>query len=59
VVFRVVPTPRLTSEVAERLRTQLEGFLGPGVNVTLERVDRIPVEPSGKRWLVKSHLTAA
>ena len=59
VVFRLVPTPRLTSEVAERLRRELESFLGPGVAVTLERVDRIPVEPSGKRWLVKSHLPAA
>jgi phenylacetate-CoA ligase len=59
VVFKVVPTPRLTSEVAERLRTQLETFLGPGLHVTLERVDRIPVEPSGKRWLVKSGLTGA
>jgi phenylacetate-CoA ligase len=58
IVFRLVPTPRLTSEVAERLRTELESFLGPGVAVALERVDRIPVEPSGKRWLVKSHLPA-
>jgi phenylacetate-CoA ligase len=56
VVFKLVPTPRLTSEVAARLRAQLTTFLGPGVDVVLERVDRIPVEPSGKRWLVKSHL---
>jgi phenylacetate-CoA ligase len=59
VAFRVVPTSRLTSEVAEKLRIELEAFLGPGVAVTLERVDRIPVEPSGKRWLVRSHLPAA
>jgi hypothetical protein len=58
VVFKLVPTPRLTSEVAARLRAQLTTFLGPGVDVVLERVDRIPVEPSGKRWLVKSHLPA-
>jgi phenylacetate-CoA ligase len=59
VLFKVVPTSRLTSDAAAWLRAQLEAFLGPGVEVTVERVDRIPVEPSGKRWLVKSRLTAA
>jgi phenylacetate-CoA ligase len=56
VVLKVVPTSRLTGAIADGLRTQLEHFLGPGVAVTLERVDRIPVERSGKRLLVKSSL---
>jgi phenylacetate-CoA ligase len=56
VAFMVVPTSRLTAGVAESLRAQLEGFLGPGVSVTMESVDRIPVEPSGKRLLVKSRM---
>jgi phenylacetate-CoA ligase len=59
VLFKVVPTRHLTPGVAEWLRTRLEGFLGPGVHVTVERVERIPVEPSGKRWLVKTGLPAA
>jgi phenylacetate-CoA ligase len=56
VTFMVVPTARLTADAADRLRSQLEGFLGPGVTVTLERVERIPIESSGKRLLVKSRM---
>jgi phenylacetate-CoA ligase len=56
VVFTVVPTARLTAAVADTLRAQLEGFLGPGMTVTVQSVDRIPVEPSGKRFLVKSRI---
>jgi phenylacetate-CoA ligase len=59
VAFRVVPTARLTPERVDWLRAELEGFLGPGVSVTVERVERIPVEASGKRLLVRSDVAAA
>jgi len=59
VAFKVVPTARLTPDRVDWLRAELEGFLGPGVSVTVDQVDRIPVEASGKRLLVRSHLAAA
>jgi phenylacetate-coenzyme A ligase PaaK-like adenylate-forming protein len=59
VAFRVVPTARLTPERVDWLRAELEGFLGPGVSVTVEQVERIPVEASGKRLLVRSDVAAA
>ena len=59
VVFRVVPTARLTPDRVDWLQVELESFLGPGVTVTVERVDRIPVETSGQRLLVRSNLAAA
>lgn len=52
----VVPTPRFTPGFAGKLRGELETFLGPGVSVNIEPVDRIPQEPSGKRLIIKSHL---
>jgi phenylacetate-CoA ligase len=59
VKFAIVPTPRFTPEYGARLREQLTGFLGSSMQVELELVHRIPVEPSGKRLLVKSRLDAA
>jgi phenylacetate-CoA ligase len=56
VTLRVVPTARFTSEFARMLRGDLEAFLGPGVRIVLESVDRIPLESSGKRLIIKSHL---
>jgi phenylacetate-CoA ligase len=59
VLFRVVPTARLTPDRVDWLRAELEGFLGPGVSVIVEPVARIPVEASGKRLLVRSDVAAA
>jgi phenylacetate-CoA ligase len=59
VVFRVVPTARLTPDRVNWLQAELEEFLGPGVSVTVEQVERIPVEASGKRLLVRSDVAAA
>jgi phenylacetate-CoA ligase len=56
VTLRVVPNVRFTTEFAETLRVELEAFLGSGVAVAIELVDRIPLEPSGKRLIIKSHL---
>src|SRR5262249_29771333 len=49
----VIPTDRFTPEFGEKLRADLEAFIGPGMRVTIELVDRIPLEASGKRLLVK------
>jgi phenylacetate-CoA ligase len=57
VMLRVVPTSRFTPEFARRLQGELAAFLGPGVRVAIEPVDRIPLEPSGKRLIIKSLLT--
>jgi phenylacetate-CoA ligase len=53
VVLRVVPTAHFTTEFAATLRREFENFLGRGAQVGIEVVDRIPVEPSGKRLIIK------
>ena len=58
-VLRIVPTPRFDAQVARTMRDELETFLGPGVAVSLETVGRIPIEPSGKRLVIKSSLPTA
>jgi len=58
VQLQVVPTARFTPEFASKLRADLEAFLGPGITVTIEPVDRIPLEPSGKRLIIKPYLPA-
>jgi phenylacetate-CoA ligase len=55
--LRVVPTAQYTSEFARMLQGKLEAFLEPGLNITVEPVDHIPREPSGKRLIIKSLLT--
>jgi phenylacetate-CoA ligase len=59
VVLRIVPTARFTTEFAAELERALEEFLGPGVRVTVETVERIATEASGKRLVIKSALTPA
>jgi phenylacetate-CoA ligase len=56
VTLRIVPTPRFTPAFGATLRRELESFLAPGVAVTVERVDGIPLEPSGKRLIIKSEM---
>ena len=56
VVLRIVPTPRFTPEFGRRLERELADFLGPGLGVRVETVDRIRAEPSGKRLVIKSAL---
>jgi phenylacetate-CoA ligase len=55
-VLRIVPTSHWTADLAETFERGLEEHLGPGLRVTLETVDRIAPEPSGKRLVVKSEL---
>jgi phenylacetate-CoA ligase len=56
VVVSIVPTPRFSAQFAAKLEAALAGFLGPGMQVDIQAVDRIAVEASGKRLLVKSYL---
>ncbi len=56
VTLRIIPTSRFSSEFATRLRRELESFLGPDVSVAIELVDQIPLEPSGKRLIIKSRV---
>jgi phenylacetate-CoA ligase len=54
VTLLVVPTSRFSSDVAQWLRSRFQTFLGPGVAATLEVVDRIDREPSGKRLVIRT-----
>jgi phenylacetate-CoA ligase len=54
VVLRIVPTARFDPAVGRRMRDAFEAFLGPGMSASLEVVDRIPAEPSGKRLIIRS-----
>lgn len=54
VVLAVVPIGAFTAADGDRLAAAFAGFLGPGVAVRVEAVERIEPEPSGKRLLVKS-----
>jgi phenylacetate-CoA ligase len=53
VVLRLVPSARFTSEAGRALQRDLEEFFGPATRVSIEVVDRIPLEASGKRLIVK------
>ena len=56
VTLRIVPTPRFTPAFGVTLRRELESFLAPGMAVTVECVDGIPLEPSGKRLIIKTEV---
>lgn len=58
VVLRVVLAPRYDRAFEEGMRRALEAFLGPGLAVRIECVDAIPVEPSGKRLIIRGLLGA-
>ena len=54
VTLRVVPTSRFTPGFRASLERGVEEFLGPSMTVTVEPVSAIPLEPSGKRLIIKS-----
>ena len=54
VVLDVVPAVGFTAAHSDRLAAGFAAFLGPGVSVGVEPVERIEREASGKRLLVKS-----
>jgi phenylacetate-CoA ligase len=53
VILRVVPCSGFSAAVAERLQARLHEHLGPLVHLTVEVVDAIEPEPSGKRLIIK------
>jgi phenylacetate-CoA ligase len=50
---RVVPTARFTPETAAALRAALGDMAGPGLTIRVEVVTEIPLEPSGKRFVIR------
>jgi phenylacetate-CoA ligase len=58
VTLRVVPTSSFDSCFARRLQREFQAFLGPTMAATVQTVDRIEVEGSGKRLIIKSNLSA-
>ncbi|MBI4525631.1 MAG: phenylacetate--CoA ligase family protein [Deltaproteobacteria bacterium] len=59
IVLHIVPTARFTAEFAQDLERGLEEFLGGGMAVKVEKVDRIELEASGKRLVIKSELISS
>jgi hypothetical protein len=53
VVLRVVPSARYTVETGAALQRDLEEFFGSAMRVSIDVVDRIPLEASGKRLIIK------
>ena len=54
VVLQVVPTAAFSGATAALIRARLEDLLGAGTTVRVEVVDHIPLEPSGKRLIIKN-----
>ena len=54
----VVPTARFSEAFRATIERAVQDFLGPAMRVTVEPVDAIPLEPSGKRLIIR-HLPAA
>jgi phenylacetate-CoA ligase len=50
---RIVPAARFTPEMAATLRAELVEHVGPGMEIRLDLVAGIPLEPSGKRFVIR------
>ena len=50
---RIAPTSRFTPEIAAMLRAELAEQVGPGMEIRLDLVSGIPLEPSGKRFVIR------
>jgi phenylacetate-CoA ligase len=50
---RVVPTARFTPETATMVRSELAQQVGPGMAIRVAVVAEIPLEPSGKRFVIR------
>jgi phenylacetate-CoA ligase len=53
VTLRIVPTRRFRPEDAALLQGELARHVGPGMDVRVDVVDTIPLERSGKRFVIK------
>ena len=58
IILKVVPTPRFGGAYGASLERALEEFLGGEMTVTVESLDAIPLERSGKRLIIKRLLPA-
>jgi phenylacetate-CoA ligase len=59
VTLRVVPMPGFTAEMAATVRESIGRLVGPRVAVSVELVDRIACEPSGKRPIIRPRSAGA
>jgi phenylacetate-CoA ligase len=50
---RVVPAARFTPDIATTLRAELARQVGPGMEIRVDLVTEIPLEPSGKRFVIR------
>jgi phenylacetate-CoA ligase len=50
---RVVPTSRFTAETVNTLRAELANSAGRGMGIRIDVVSEIPLEPSGKRFVIR------
>jgi phenylacetate-CoA ligase len=58
-ILRIVPSARWDAAAERLLRDNAERQLGPGIALEVELVERIELEPSGKRLMIKSELPGA
>lgn len=56
VVIHIVPRDSFDGAVEDRIRAKFNDLLGPGVEVSIQTVESIPREPSGKYRVVKSYV---
>jgi phenylacetate-CoA ligase len=56
ICLKLVPTSIYSEEFATKLKEDLAEFLGPGMNVSIETHDRIDLQSSGKRLIIKSEI---
>jgi phenylacetate-CoA ligase len=58
-ILRIVPSERWDTAAERLLRENAEGLLGPDIALEIRLVERIELEPSGKRLMIKSELPRA
>jgi phenylacetate-CoA ligase len=58
-IIRIVPSERWGAAAERMLREHAEQQLGSGIALEIELVDRIELEPSGKRLMIKSGMARA
>jgi phenylacetate-CoA ligase len=59
VILKIVPSERWGAPAERLLRENAAQHLGPDMAIDIELVDRIELEPSGKRLMIKSGLPRA
>jgi phenylacetate-CoA ligase len=58
-ILNIVPTEKLTDEIAEKLRMQIQEHTGDDLKVEFNYVDKIPLGKNNKRILLKNNVKGA